>query len=103
MENFVAVAALDELASGRGKAVLVEGREVAIFKIDEQYYAIENECPHQGAPLCEGFLDGETVTCPWHGWQFDLQTGRGLTVAGIDVEAFPVRIEDGHVKIACGR
>lgn len=103
MENFITVASVEEFADGRRKTVQIEGREVAIFKIADEFYAIGNECPHHGAPLCEGYVDGELVSCPWHGWQFDLQTGEGMTVPGIDVPAYTVEIENGHVKIAAKR
>ena len=100
MEEFTTVASVEEFADGRRKTVQFAGREVAIFKIAEEFYAIENECPHQGAPLCEGHVDGEVVSCPWHGWQFDLCTGESVTVPGMDLQAYTVQIENGHVKIA---
>ncbi len=103
MENFITVASVEEFADGRRKTVKFDDRIVAIFKIADEFYAIENECPHHGAPLCEGYVDGELVSCPLHGWQFDLQTGESMTVPGMDVRAYSVKIEDGHVKITAKR
>jgi nitrite reductase/ring-hydroxylating ferredoxin subunit len=51
--------------------------EVAVFNVDGKFYVLKNECPHAGGPLGEGFLDGPVVTCPWHGWQFDVTSGQG--------------------------
>lgn len=85
-----------------GGAIVVpyeEGREVAIFKVKGKFYAIDNECPHAGAPLCEGVLEGCRLTCPWHAWQFDLSTGECLTAPGASVEFFPLRIEGEEIYL----
>jgi NAD(P)H-dependent nitrite reductase small subunit len=99
-KSWVAVAATDELADGRSKAVEVGGRDLALFRSGEEYFAVENECPHYGAPLCGGYVRDGSVMCAWHGWQFDLKTGECFSAPGCDVEAFEVKVEDGQVKIA---
>lgn len=101
-QEFETVATFDELADGKGKGVAVAGRDIAVFRIGDECFAIANECPHYGAELCQGYVREATVMCPWHGWQFDLKTGKGLTVSGCDVDSFEVKIEDGNVKVrAC--
>lgn len=65
-----------DLPPGTGRVVLVGTREVAVFCVDGDYYALLNECPHVGGPLGEGRLDGSTVVCPWHAWAFDVRTGQ---------------------------
>jgi nitrite reductase (NADH) small subunit len=95
--EIIAVAAVEEIKDGHSKIAEVRGEEVAVFRIGDDFFAIANECPHHGASLCEGYLRDKTVTCPWHGWQFDLQTGAGLTVPGMDAESFEVKVEEGQV------
>jgi NAD(P)H-dependent nitrite reductase small subunit len=99
-KTWVTVAATDELADGRSKAVSAGGHDLALFRSGDEYFAVENECPHYGAPLCDGYVRGNTVSCAWHGWQFDMETGECHTAPGCDVEAFEVKIENGEVKIA---
>ena len=98
--EFFDVAAVEEFADGKGKSFNVEGKDVAVFKIGDEFHAIGNACPHYGAMLCDGYVRNETVMCPWHGWQFDLKTGKGMTIPGMDVKSFPVKVEDGKVKVA---
>lgn len=97
--EIIEVAATEEIKDGHSKVVLVGGEEVAVFRIGDEFFAIANDCPHHGAALCEGYLQGHTITCPWHGWQFDLQTGHGLTVPGLDAETFMVQVTDGRVRL----
>ena len=99
MSEFVSVLQSDALADGAGERVQVEDKDIALFRIGDKFYAIDNECPHSGGPLAYGFLDGETVMCPWHCWQFDLKNGECLTIAGFDVQCYPVRVENGTVQI----
>ena len=99
MEEFTPVASVEEFADGRRKTVQFDGREVAIFKIAEEFYAIENECPHQGAPLCEGHVDGEIVSCPWHGWQFDVRSGEFQLRKTLVQPQFAVRVVGDEVQV----
>lgn len=98
--EWVTVAEVDEIADGRSKAVTVGTNSIALFRSGEEYFAVVNECSHYGAPLCGGYVKNGTVSCPWHGWQFDLETGECLSAPGCDIEAFQVRVEGGSVKIA---
>ncbi len=83
-----------EIAPGDRRIVEIAGRSIGVFNIHGRYYAIRNLCPHQGAPLCRGRLtgtalpsrpgeyhwgrEGEIIRCPWHGWEFDVTTGKSL-------------------------
>jgi nitrite reductase (NADH) small subunit len=69
--EFVTVADLSELKPGECKTVEADGRAIAIFNVAGVVYALENVCLHQGGPLGDGDLDGNVVTCPWHGWQYN--------------------------------
>ena len=88
------VAPVSELPVGARKIVEINGRSIGVFNIHGKFYALRNACPHQLAPLCKGHVtgttlpsqpgqylwarDGEIVRCPWHGWEFDLTTGRSV-------------------------
>ena len=109
------IAAIDELPPGQKRIVLVEGREVGLFNVQGRFYAVRNVCPHQGAPLCLGEIDGtmlpsnpqeyrwgregEILRCPWHGWEFDLRTGLSLCDARIRVKVYLVEVEGDQLVL----
>lgn len=75
------------------------GRVVALFNVDGEFHALDGVCPHAGGPLGEGTLKGTIVTCPWHGWQFDVTTGRHCLTAAIQHTRFPVRVDGDEVYV----
>jgi len=77
--TFVRVASVSEVPPGPGKLVLVGGKKLGLFNVDGTIHAIDDTCPHRGASLCEGEVDGTRVTCPWHDASFDLATGAHLS------------------------
>ena len=133
------VGLVGELPPGERKIVEAEGRSVGVFNVGGRFYALRNSCPHQAAPLCLGSVtgtaeaskpgeyrwarEGEILRCPWHGWEFDITTGRSIfsphrtrvrsyevTVEPADgtpvgdgdvesVETYPVSVEDGWVVL----
>src|SRR6188472_3366360 len=98
----IEVCAVDELEPGMARIVEVDGRKVGVFNADGELYAIEDRCSHDDGPLAEGPFDPDarTVECPRHGSLFDLRTGRPRTLpAYLPVETFPVREEDGTIKM----
>ena len=80
-------------------SILVDlgGETVAVFKTSQGFRACQNVCPHAGGSLGEGNVEGETVTCPLHGWQFNLQTGACLNEPGNDIKIYPVDVRKGKV------
>lgn len=117
MERHV-VARAEEIPAGERRLVTVRGREIAVFNLDGDYYAILNRCPHQGGSLIKGKLTGlvqsdgpgqyryngkrEIVRCPWHGWEFDLRTGKSYCdPARTWVKSYATSIEPG-ARIAEG-
>ena len=94
------VASLEDLPEGEGFLFRSGPHQVALFREGERVSAIDNECPHAGASLVGGETDGNVVACPFHGWEFDCQTGECLSVEGFDVAAYPVTIENGIVKLS---
>jgi nitrite reductase/ring-hydroxylating ferredoxin subunit len=72
----VEVAKVGDLAVGAGKVCDAGGKSIALFRTEKGFFAIDNDCPHRGGPLGDGFVEGQVVTCPWHGWRFDFTTGQ---------------------------
>lgn len=98
MGNFVILSALADVPEKAGICLAVGERRIALFRVNHQVFALNNVCPHEGGPLADGFVEGETVMCPLHGWTFDLRSGRALT-GSKGVECYPVRIEEGRVLV----
>jgi nitrite reductase/ring-hydroxylating ferredoxin subunit len=99
MPKFVKLAVLEELPVGAAKEVEVEGRVIALFNVDGQISAIDGICPHQGGPLADGPLEGTTVVCPWHGWQFDVRTGKSPLGPKIKQTVYEVKVEGQDVLV----
>lgn len=100
MPESIKVTAVQDLKPGQGKLVQAGGKEIALFNIGGQFFAIDDTCSHAGGPLSEGFLQDHTVTCPWHGSQFDVRTGQVLGgPARENVTAYPVKIEEEEILI----
>jgi nitrite reductase/ring-hydroxylating ferredoxin subunit len=87
------LAGATDIPPGEGRCFTVSGQEVAVFNVDGTFRAIHNTCPHRGGPLGDGALAGTTVTCPWHGWQFDCVTGQSTMNPAVKVNTYTVRVE----------
>ena len=96
--TFVKVANVNDVKHGHGKTIAVNGAEIALFNVDGNFYAIDNTCPHRGGPLGEGMLDDGIVTCPWHGWKFNVATGKNVSMP-VDVKRFEVKVEGEDIFI----
>jgi len=93
------VASAGDVPPGTGTVVHVNGRALALFNVGGTFYALDNTCLHRGGPVGEGDLDGTIVTCPWHGFQYDVTTGRNVFDPEVGLETFPVRVEGDDVLI----
>lgn len=100
MENFVRVADAAELEPGQCKTVVAEGRMIALCNVGGVFYAIDNTCIHRGGPLGEGYLEGPTLACPWHGWTYDVTTGVCPVNPNLAVKTYPVKVEGADVHVA---
>lgn len=98
-KRFKTVANLNELEEGQGRRVVIDDRPIALFKTGNEIHAIDHRCPHQGGPLANGFVHQCRVTCPLHGWVFDLRTGRESD-GGTGVTVHEVRVVDDKVQVA---
>jgi len=110
------VCRLEELPPGSTRIVQVKGREIGVFNVAGRIYAVRNSCPHRAAPLCQGLLSGTplpsdpyeyhygrqglVLRCPWHGWEFDLETGEPLVAHGLRAKTYRAEIVDGHIMLS---
>ncbi len=90
---------LAALPSGGVELVVVRGMDVALFRRGEEIFALGNECAHKGGNLCDGRVEGDIVTCPLHGWEFDLRSGVCMTIPGETVPRFAVTVDDGGIYL----
>jgi len=109
------VARVDEIPPGGRKIVRLEGREVGVFNLDGEFYALKNSCPHQAARVCLGRVVGTTLPgavyqfeygregrilrCPWHSWEYDITTGESVFDPRVRVVSYPVLVENGEVAV----
>lgn len=89
-----------ELNNGERVFVEIDRRSIVILNIADEYFAIADVCSHDDGPLGDGNLDGLTIVCPRHGAQFDLKTGKALTLPAVqDIPAYPVRVQNGIIQV----
>jgi nitrite reductase/ring-hydroxylating ferredoxin subunit len=94
------VATAGELPAGKSKQAKVRGRTLAVFNVGGTFYAVDDTCPHRGAPLWEGELVGNQVVCPWHAARFDLTTGANLCPpARSGVASYKVQVVGDEVQV----
>jgi nitrite reductase/ring-hydroxylating ferredoxin subunit len=110
------VAKPDEIAPGEAKLFTVDGRDIAVFNVEGVFYAIANECPHEGGPLCRGRIvplfdsdapgeyhltrSRELLKCPWHGWEFDIKTGQSYCdPRRVRAKAYEIHVESGATLV----
>ena len=99
MAQATKVATTTEIPPGTGKVVEVGGKTLAVFNADGKFYAINNTCLHRGGPLGEGSLSGTTVTCPWHGWEYDVRSGECTMDQSMKVQKFDVTVQGNDLLV----
>jgi len=100
--RWLRVTTADAIPLREGRAVRIGDREIALFNLGDRFLATANQCPHQGGPLCDGIVTGDSVVCPLHAWKVNLTSGeveRPASATDHCVETFPTRIEDGVVIV----
>ena len=102
MSSYVTVAKTSYIRKGRGKAFTVKGKRIAIFNVNgEDFYALDNSCAHALGPLSRGHVRNELVTCPVHGYAYDVKTGECQTDARLRVRSYEVIVEGDEIKVDC--
>lgn len=99
MNDFVSVGSVSDFAVGAARMVVVGRRHVAVFRLDDGFHAIDNLCLHQAGPLCEGQIEDDVVTCPWHGWSYDIRSGILVQDGRVGVTRHHTRVIDDVVQV----
>lgn len=100
MSRQIVMGVVGELEPGQRKLAFIEGRSLVVFNIDGTFHAIDNACPHNGASLASGQLEGCVLRCPAHGLRFDLRTGCTPAIGGLSLTTFPVETVDGNLIVS---
>jgi len=114
----VDVGAVDDFTDATVKVLFLDGREIGLVRWRNEFYALRNVCPHQSGPVCIGLLrpklsavgidglrveeDSPVLSCPWHGWEFEVKTGFSVAGHPYRVGTYPVRVDSGRVKVEVG-
>ncbi len=96
---FVKVANANEMKDGEARTVNANGDQIALYRVSGGFYATTNTCAHQGGPLGEGTLSDNVITCPWHGWKFNVETGVSVVVPTVKVKTYNVKVEGNNVLV----
>ncbi|MFM8223010.1 MAG: Rieske (2Fe-2S) protein [Planctomycetaceae bacterium] len=99
MTASVRVASVAEIPLGTAREVVAFDRVVAIYHTEQGFFALDGVCPHAGGPLAEGQVRDGVVACPWHGWQYELATGRNCVNPAVQARSFGVRVEGDDVLL----
>ena len=95
----VRIAQTGDVPAGEGRVIEAHGHAVALFNVDGAFYADDNGCPPRGGPLGDGDLDGTFVSCPGHGWRWDVRSGANANHPAVRVPCFPVTVEQGEIFV----
>ena len=99
---FIRAAKTAEIPPGTIREFQVDGKAIALSNVGGKFYAINNTCLHRGGPLGQGVLDGGVVTCPWHGWQYDVTTGKVAQNPAVGVDSYVVEVRGEDIFVDCG-
>ena len=99
---FVPAAKTVEVPAGSVREVQVGGKPVALANVDGKFYAISNTCLHRGGPLGQGVLTGKNLICPWHGWEYDVATGKTTMNPSVGVASYPTEVRGDEVFVDVG-
>jgi nitrite reductase/ring-hydroxylating ferredoxin subunit len=91
---------IEDVDEGKGRKFVVEGKNIGLFKVEGKYYAIDDDCTHEGASLSDGIMNGKCVTCPLHAWKFDVTNGKcDVFDSAPDAKTYDVVTESGEILV----
>ncbi|HOP49368.1 MAG TPA: Rieske (2Fe-2S) protein [Ignavibacteriales bacterium] len=99
MENYIKICPVENIKDFKGQKFYLDDLdiEVAVFRINDKFYVVDNVCPHQHRSiLCDGFIENKSVICPAHGWEFNLETGKRQD-GGKGINSYEIKIENGYI------
>lgn len=99
---FVRAVKTAEVPPGTIRELQIDGKTVALANVEGKFYAIENTCLHRGGPLGQGVLEGKTVTCPWHGWDYDVISGKTVANPAVGVSCYKIEVRGEDIFVDCG-
>lgn len=99
--SFLRTARKDEIPAGTIREFSLEGRSIALANVGGKFFAISNTCLHRAGPLAEGSLQGNIVTCPWHGWQYDVTNGKLTMNPAVAVACYPIEVRGEDIFVDC--
>ncbi len=100
MPKSIQLIAASDVPVGESAEVVAEGRIFAVFNVEGTFHVLDGICPHAGGPLGKGALNGNVVTCPWHGWQFDVTNGKHCLNETLCQQAYETSVIDGQIHVA---
>lgn len=100
MPNFQKVATLGQLGPGKAMEVEVNGEQIALCNVEGNIHAVSGVCPHAGGPLAEGELQDNVLTCPLHGWQFGVDSGRCMRIPAMKLKTYQVKVEGNDILLS---
>jgi nitrite reductase (NADH) small subunit len=98
--EFRNIGRVEDIPPGTSRPFTVDEQEIAVANVGGEFFATQQHCLHLNGPLGEGRLEGTTLSCPWHGWQYDVTTGKNEFDHAIQLKTFEVKVEGGEVKVA---
>jgi nitrite reductase (NADH) small subunit len=99
MPEKLEVASVADVPPGEARVVEAGGKPIALVNAEGTFYALDNTCLHRGGPLGEGDLEGLVLTCPWHGWRWDVRSGANVNNPAVKLSCFPVTVEGGMIYV----
>jgi nitrite reductase (NADH) small subunit len=100
MSEFLTVAKVGDIPEGEGRAFPVNGRMVGVFRVKDEYFAINDICPHMGASLSSGYMEEGRVMCPWHAWRFDVRDGTWCDNPKVKTDCYSVRVAGEEIQVS---
>ncbi len=100
MSTFRTVCKVHDVPQGEGKVLAVGRRIIAVFRAQDRFFAVDDVCPHMGASLAGGYVENDTVTCPWHAWRFRLTDGAWADNPRIKIGCYPVRLVGDEIQVS---
>jgi nitrite reductase (NADH) small subunit len=99
--NWIRIATCDSIPPREGRTTTIAGRQIAIFNLGDRFLAVDNQCPHQSGPLCDGIVAGDAVVCPLHAWKVNLETGTVARPVNQSecIRTYPTRVDAGVISI----
>lgn len=100
MAEFKKISSVSEIPPGQGKIFELDGNSIAVWNLNGNFFAFQNMCPHRGGPVGEGDVEGTIITCPWHGWSFDIPTGVSTINPAAKLTKYEVKVDGADIKVA---